>query len=1052
MPDSICTLVCRHYCAEAEGVCQKSELPRIRVGTFPARCGRPPLGWEDLEALRQRPDEPLVVFGGPCLAALDASEALARGLFLHRFQTCQEMLLNAKLLQAFLDQGAYVMTPGWMEHWRSHLEADGPDQAIVRELWRESVTKLLLLDTGLADSIPALQGISTHLGLPGEILPVGLDHLQLILEKGLLEARLRIQNHRAEGSVNLAQRQAADRATAIEFLGALSQSLKEEDVIQGIVSLFTLLFHAERVAFMPGEGREVPPLPEGCPYEETERGFILPIATSMGLAGYLRVEGLAFPKFKSHYLNLAISMAGVCALAIQNARAYRAAEESRAYQRLILNILDVFYQPQGSLDDLDSVLDGLQSFIGVDALALRLKEDGRFVYNQARGYPPEFATTACEACLQAMQGDLSQAPPGSTRTPRGSFWIDDLQAGASAWPCRNQGFRSVALIRLTLHGGIVGALQLHHWEPCLFTPTLIERLEGVARSISIGLERRWAEEDLRRVNRELESRVQQRTAELASINQELRQEILVRTRAETHLESRSMELQMRLQELHCLYELSNLFEQHDGTVEMLCQQAIHIIPGGWNRPESTWARLRLDEKVFCSPGFQETSFSLREPITINGKRRGDLEIHVEPRAVGPAFLEEEQGMLKTIADLIQGLVDHVEVEAEKRKVEQQLVQSQKLEALGTLAGGIAHDFNNALTPIISLADLSLMKLPADSPLRKHIEIIKKSGDRAKGLVDQILLFSRKKVPDLQCLDLAGHLQEIMKLIRATLPSNIEIHQELNWTEAKVLGDPTHLHQIVMNLCTNAYHAMQETGGVLRVRLAPTRVSKGDALDAMGLSPGDYAELVVSDTGTGMSPDVQARIFEPFYSTKGPGKGTGLGLSVIHGIVSSYHGHISVYSEPGQGTTFRILLPLLDAPSEPAAGPVSPPDLPRGSECILVVDDEEAIRLSLSSLLADLGYVTLTAADGPEALRRLQEDPEAIDLILTDMTMPKMTGIELAHCAHEIRPATRVVLCSGFSDRLQPEHLQAEGIREFVQKPFQISQVAQSLRRELDRPL
>ena len=993
----------------------------------------------------------MVVFGGPCLAALDATEAQSMGLFLHRFQNCQEMLLNAQLLQSFLDQGAYVMTPGWIEHWRGHMEAHGQDQDLVRDLWRESVAKLLLLDTGIADSTQALQGISMHLGLPGEVLPVGLDHLKLIMEKGLLEARLSIQNRRAEGSVNLAQRQAADRATAIEFLGALSQSLKEEDVIQGIVDLFTLLFHAERVRFEPQDVQGVPPLPKGCPYEETEFGFILPIATSMGLAGYLRVEGLAFPKFKSHYLNLAISMAGVCALAIQNARAYRAAEESRAYQRLILNVLDVFYQPQGSLDDLDSVLDGLQSFIGADALALRLKDDGRFVYSHARGYPPGFETTSCERCLQAMLGDQSQAPPGSTMTSRGSYWINDLQDGTATCPCKSQGFRSVALIQLTLHGGVVGAIQLHHRMPGLFSPVLIERLEGVARSIGIGLERRWAEEDLRRVNRELESRVQQRTAELACINQELRQEILERTRAETHLESRSMELQMRLKELHCLYELSNLFEQHDGTVEGLCQQAIQLIPGGWNQPESTWARLRLDENAFLSPDFHETPFNLHEPITINGKLRGSLEVHVEAKDGAPPFLDEEQGMLKTIADLVQGLVDHVEAESEKRKVEQQLVQSQKLEALGTLAGGIAHDFNNALTPIISLADLSLMKLPEDSPLRRHIEIIKKSGDRAKDLVDQILLFSRKKAPDLQCLDLSGLLQEIMKLIRATLPSTIEIRQDFDWTDAKILGDPTHIHQIAMNLCTNAYHAMQETGGILKVRLKPATVCKGDALDAMGLSPGEYAELEVSDTGMGMNRELQARIFEPFFTTKGPGKGTGMGLSVIHGIVSSYHGHISVYSEPGQGTTFRILLPLFAPATEAASGPVSPPNIPRGCECILVVDDEESIRISLAALLCNLGYQTLTAADGPEALQRLLEDPESIDLILTDMTMPKMTGIELAQRAHEIRPSMRVILCSGFSDRLDPEHLKVEGIREFVQKPFQIAQLAQSLRREIDRP-
>ena len=1034
-------------------MCQASDLQRVRVDCFPSRCGRPCLSWEELEAKRQRPDEPLVVFGGPCLGALDEAEARSRGLVLHHSENCQEMLLNVRLLQAFMNQGAYVLTPGWVAHWRAHLAEQGKDAALVRELWRESITSLLLLDTGVGEPEAPFRDLAAHLGLPGEILPLGLDHFQLLLERAILEARLRLEHARAEGSVQLAQRQAADRATALEFLGALSHSLKEADVIQGIVDLFRMLFHAEQVAFLP-RAPEWATTPEASSYLETDQGFLVPIATSVGLAGHLRVEGLAFPQFKTHYLNLAISMAGVCALAIQNAQTYRVVEESRAYQRLVLDVLDVFYQPRESEEDVSRVLGYLQSFAGVDALAMRLRDQERFAIDHRRGYPPTFTDLTCSRCLDSLVSlptdGLESVPAGAQRSLRGSLWINHLQDGETGCPCAAMGFRSVALVQLKLHGGVAGVIQLHHRQPGHFSPVLIERLEGVARSIGIGLERRWAEADLRRANRELESRVAQRTTELAHINQELRQEIQERTRAESHLEARSGELQVRLKELHCLYELSNLFEEHEGQVEVLGQRAIDLVPGGFSHPELTWGRLRLDDRAFCSGGFREGSTCLTAPITINGEARGSLEVFADPEPGVPAFLAEEQELVKSIADLIQGLVDHVEVEADKRRVEQQLLQSQKLEALGTLAGGIAHDFNNALTPIIALADLSLMKLGEESPLRRHIELIKVSGNRAKDLVDQILLFSRKQPPNLQALDLKPHVREVLRLIRATLPTTIEIQEELHLEEGLVLGDPTQIHQIVMNLCTNAYHAMQEGGGTLTVRLLPYRIFSGDDLCILGLAPGDYAQLEVADTGKGMSSELQARIFEPFFTTKGVGKGTGMGLAVVHGIVTSYHGHISVYSEPGQGTTFRIYLPITRECSATQAGPVNSADVPRGTEQILVVDDEGSIRQALCALLQTLGYRTLSAEGGPQALDYLRSEPGGVDLILTDMTMPKMTGLELAHQVHAQWPALPVVLCSGFSDRISAEGLLAEGIHEFVRKPYTAAQVAGALRRELDR--
>ncbi len=1045
MPESLCALVCQNFRREAEAVQAASRLEGNRVRSFPAHCGTPCLQWADLEAMRQRPEEPLVAFGGACLANLSDAEARARGISLRRLQHCHELVVNPRLFEAFSEQGCYVLTPGWLEDWPAHLAAQGDDPELVKALWRESVDRLLLLDTGTGDDQGRFAELCSHLGLPGETVPVGLDHLQLMYEREVLGARLRRQSAESEGCLQQAQRQAADRATAMEFLGTLSQSLNEEQVVGGIQDLFRMLFHADRVEFEAIEPGT--PASPDRDFSESDEGFAVSIRTSLGPIGSLRVEGLAFPQFKPHYLNLALSMAGVCALAVQNARVYRAVEDSRAYQCLILDILDVFYQPEGSKEDLDLVLGFIQGFSKVDALALRMEQGGHFVATHSRGYSPAFLEQGCTRCLRGVSGELAAAPPGAVLTERGSLWANDL--GRTACPCSDSGYGGVALIPLPVGPATRGILQLHCRGSRSFTPALVERLEGAARSVAIGLERRWAEESLRAINQELESRVRERTGQLAASNRDLRQEILERSRAEAHLESQSAELQARLKELHCLYALSNLFERREEPVESLCQQAVRMIPSGWRAPERTQARLRLDDQEFASSDRIPSAPTLSEPITIDGRQRGLLEVSVSPEQGEPPFLVEEQGLLRSIADLIQGLVDRSEVELEKQKAEQQLLQSQKLEAIGTLAGGIAHDFNNALTPITALAAMSLARLPEDNPLRKHFELIAKAADRAKGLVDQILLFSRHRTPALVPINLGPLLKEVMKLMRATLPSTIEIRQEF-LDCGRVLADPTQIHQIVMNLCTNAYHAMQVQGGLLRVRLDRAWIAEGDALCGLGLAPGEYARLEVADNGVGMGREVQARIFEPFFTTKEPGKGTGMGLSVVHGIVSSYRGRISVYSEPGKGTTFRVFLPVAQEPQAVQAGPVTPAVLPRGRERILVVDDEEDIRWTLSEMLQSLGYSTQAAEGGPDALERFRQDPNGFDLVITDMTMPKLTGLDLARSIHVLRPSAPVVLCSGFSDRLEPQSLEAAGIHEFVQKPFAIAELALAVRRELDR--
>ncbi|SMC27578.1 PAS domain S-box-containing protein [Desulfacinum hydrothermale DSM 13146] len=389
---------------------------------------------------------------------------------------------------------------------------------------------------------------------------------------------------------------------------------------------------------------------------------------------------------------------------------------------------------------------------------------------------------------------------------------------------------------------------------------------------------------------------------------------------------------------------------------------------------------------------------------------------------------------------------------QERALEAQLRQAQKMEALGTLAGGIAHDFNNILGAIVGYTELALMALEGDHPVRKHLDRVLNAGHRARDLVQQILTFSRQKEMEKRPVHLRYIVKEATKLLRASLPSTIEIREYAPSEVPPVLGDPTQLHQVIMNLCTNAFHAMRETGGLLEVRLEAERLDK-ESLDRFPeLKEGDHVVLTVKDTGHGIAPELLDRIFEPYFTTKEVGEGTGLGLAVVHGIVTGLNGAIRVESEPGRGTTFRVHLPALmeEAPERPVEGPQM--ELPGGSERILLVDDEPALVELAQQILSRLGYRVTAFHDPREALARFRQEPDAFDLILTDMTMPKVTGKRLAHEVRALRPNLPVILTSGYSDSIGSEEARLAGFSAFVKKPYRALEMAQTVREVLDRYL
>jgi PAS domain S-box-containing protein len=404
-------------------------------------------------------------------------------------------------------------------------------------------------------------------------------------------------------------------------------------------------------------------------------------------------------------------------------------------------------------------------------------------------------------------------------------------------------------------------------------------------------------------------------------------------------------------------------------------------------------------------------------------------------AVSGRPIRQAEGQVVGYRGVAHDTTARLRAEAHLRQAQraEQLRHAQKMEAIGTLAGGIAHDFNNILAAILGYTELTLHEVPQDSLARSHLQRVLTAGSRARDLVQQILTFGRKREPEPKPLHLHTIVKEALQLLRASLPATIAMRQDLAEDAGMVLADPTQMHQVLVNLCANAEHAMRHTDGVLEVQLDAVELDATCTDQYPTLHPGPHVRLTVRDTGHGMTPEVMGRIFEPFFTTKDVGQGTGMGLAVVHGIVTSHNGAITVQSAPEQGTTFVIYLPRVAATSS-AVVPQAEPVL-TGKGCILFVDDEDAIALWGQELLTQLGYEVVVNTSSLEALAIFQAAPEHFDLVITDQTMPHMTGEILAAKLQDIRPDIPIILCTGFSHSIDAEKAAAQGIDAFLMKPL-----------------
>jgi len=471
-----------------------------------------------------------------------------------------------------------------------------------------------------------------------------------------------------------------------------------------------------------------------------------------------------------------------------------------------------------------------------------------------------------------------------------------------------------------------------------------------------------------------------------------------------------------------------------------------------------------DEVARCCPHLHAICRDREQPIFVNGLDEKSLSVEMgvdnilcqpiryRERLLGRIVLAasirsytgRDLAAVEQIGDIYGLAILRDENHAEQERLNRELRQAQKMEAIGTLAGGIAHDFNNILTAILGYCEIMVIELGEDHPLRENVSHIMQAGQRAARLVQQILTFSRREEGERKLVQIQYIIKEAVKMLRSSLPATIELKQDIDNHCPPILADATQVHQILMNLCTNAKDAMGERGGVLSISLQRCQVDREyPVAKESDLAPGEYLELRVQDTGTGIDPAIRDKIFEPFFTTKEQGKGTGLGLAVVHGIVRNHGATMLIEGEPGQGTVFRIFFPVARVSVSMARE--NSGKYPRGrGQHVMIVDDEEDIVQMLTRVVEHLGYRTTGYVGSRSALEGFCQNPADVDVLLTDMTMPEMNGVELATRILARRPGLPVVLCTGFSEYLDREKARLAGIGFFLQKPLSKDELGQAL--------
>jgi PAS domain S-box-containing protein len=577
----------------------------------------------------------------------------------------------------------------------------------------------------------------------------------------------------------------------------------------------------------------------------------------------------------------------------------------------------------------------------------------------------------------------------------------------------------------------VNSSGLHEYNPETRKKEYIGTV-GVIRDIT---ERKRYENEINKYHLQLEEMVEERTAELSLANETLQVEIADRKRSENFVKGILEGMEEGLLVVAPDYRIITANRAYASRVNLPLAEII----GQHCYKANHW----------CGRPCLETSEKCPLQLVLTSGRSQEMLRQDYDQADNPIAALIKAYPMKDSRGEITSVILIINDQTEQRRLEDQLRQAQKMEAVGTLAGGIAHDFNNILAAIIGYTQLACQELAPESTPHQDLQESLKAAGRAKDLVKQILTFSRHTEQERRPLALGPVISEGLKLLRASLPATIEIRPSIDESMEPVTADPTQIHQVLVNLCANAAQAMTSGSGTLEISLRQVEIGNCDLARLPGLRPGAHIKLSVGDNGAGMPSSIFKRIFEPYFTTKEKEKGTGLGLAVVHGIVKSHQGAIEVESELGLGSVFHVYLPVIEE-EVPAPDLQPPQEMPPGQETILLIDDEAPLVNVIQRLLTSLGYQVVACSDSAEAVGIFAREPDRFDLVITDMTMPKMAGDEVAARIIALRPAMPIILCTGYSEQMTLEKAGELGIRKFIYKPVELTELAAIVREVLDR--